>query len=101
MNAVKIFEEFWERVWKARNPDAIDDFVVDDFVLTTGGVDVVSKIKFKEWASAFMAKINDLQFEAIETFQNEDGSRVGSRWRIPRAEQRDSRYCNRPAGYFV
>jgi hypothetical protein len=29
-----------------------------------------------------MAKINDLQFEVIETFQNEDGSRVASRWRI-------------------
>src|SRR6266849_7621583 len=41
-----------------------------------------SKRKFKEWASAFMAMINDLQFEVIETFQNEDGSRVASRWRI-------------------
>ena len=30
-----------------------DEFVVDDFVLTTGSVDVVSKMKFKEWASAF------------------------------------------------
>lgn len=82
MNSVKIVEEFWERVWKARNPAAIDDFVVDDFVITTGGVDVVSRTKFKEWAAAFMAKINDLQFEVIETFQNDDGSRVASRWRI-------------------
>jgi uncharacterized peroxidase-related enzyme len=43
---------------------------------------VVSRTKFKELAAAFMAKINDLQFEVIETFQNEDGSRVASRWRI-------------------
>jgi len=56
--------------------------VVDDFVLTTGGVEVVSKRKFKEWASAFMAKINELQCEVMETFQNEDGSRMASRWRI-------------------
>jgi hypothetical protein len=56
MNSVKIVEEFC--------------------------VDVVSRTKFKEWAAAFMAKINDLQFEVIETFQNEDGSRVASRWRI-------------------
>jgi hypothetical protein len=82
MNSVKIVEEFWERVWKARNPAAIDDFVIEDFVITTGGVDVVSRTKFKEWASAFMAKIDGLQFEVIETFQNEDGSRVASRWRI-------------------
>ena len=27
MNSVKIVEEFWERVWKARNSAAIDDFV--------------------------------------------------------------------------
>ncbi|MBV8139326.1 MAG: ester cyclase [Deltaproteobacteria bacterium] len=82
MNSVKIVAEFWECVWKARNPAAIDDFVVDDFVITTGGVDVVSRAKFKEWAAGFMAKITDLQFEVIETFQNEDGSRVASRWRI-------------------
>lgn len=46
-------------MWKARNPAAIDDFVIDDFVLTTGGVDVVSRTKFEEWAAGFMAKIND------------------------------------------
>src|SRR5260370_42685632 len=75
-NGEKIGEEFWKRLWKACNPAAIDKFVIDDFVITTGGVDVVSRTKFKEWAAAFMAKINDLQFEVIETFQNEDGSRV-------------------------
>jgi predicted ester cyclase len=82
VNTVKIVDEFWQHVWKARNPAAIDDFVVDDFVITTGGVDIVSRTGFKEWAAAFMAKINDLQFEVIETFQNEDGRRVASRWRI-------------------
>jgi peroxiredoxin len=66
----------------SQSPAEIDAFVVDDFVITTGGLDVVSRTKFKEWAAAFMAKINDLQFEVIETFQNEDGSRVASRWRI-------------------
>ena len=35
MNSVKIVEEFWERVWKARNPAAIDDFVIEDSVITT------------------------------------------------------------------
>lgn len=82
MNSVKIVAEFLQSVWKACNPAAIDDFVIDDFVITTGGVDVVSRTKFKEWAAAYMAKINDIQFEVIETFQNEDGSRVASRGRI-------------------
>src|SRR5262249_27094210 len=73
LDAVKIVEEFWAAVWKARDPEAIDRFVVDDFVLTTGGVDVVSRAAFKEWAVRFMGKISDLEFEVVETFQNEDG----------------------------
>lgn len=66
---MKIVEDFWTAVWKARNPGMVDDFVVDDFVITTGGVDVKSKQKFKEWLSAFMEKISDLRFEVLETFQ--------------------------------
>jgi hypothetical protein len=69
MNSVKIVEEFWAAVWKARNPAAIDKFVVDGFVLATGSIDLVSKEKFKQWASLFMEKINDLRFQVLETFQ--------------------------------
>jgi hypothetical protein len=32
--------------------------VIDDLVITTGGVDVVSRTKFEEWTAGFMAKIN-------------------------------------------
>src|SRR5262245_20414678 len=81
-DSVRIVEEFWAAVWKARDPEAIARFVVDDFVLTTGGVDVVSKAKFKEWVGQFLERIADLEFEVVETFQNEDGSRVASRWRV-------------------
>jgi ketosteroid isomerase-like protein len=81
-NSVKIVEDFWTAVWKARNPAAVDDFVVDDFIITTGGLDIKSKQKFQEWLSAFIEKISALQFEVLETFQNADGSRVASRWRI-------------------
>jgi hypothetical protein len=46
-----------------------------DFVLlavvTTGGIDIVSKESLKEWASAFIEKNNDLRFEVLETFQKE------------------------------
>jgi hypothetical protein len=42
-SSIEIVEEFWAAVWKARNPATIDRFVVDDVVLTTGDVDVVSK----------------------------------------------------------
>jgi hypothetical protein len=82
LNYVKIVEEFWAAVWKARDPGAVDRFVVDDFVITTGGIDIVSKEKFKQWVGQFLGKITDFEFEVVETFQNEDGSRVASRWRV-------------------
>jgi limonene-1,2-epoxide hydrolase len=82
INSVRIVEAFWTAVWKARNPEAIDNFVVDDFVLTTGGIDIVTRDKFKIWMRQFLEKINDFEFEISETFQNADGSRVASRWRV-------------------
>jgi hypothetical protein len=81
MDAVGIVEGFWAAVW---NPpydlDAIDRFVVEDFVITTGGAEIVSRAAFKEWVAEFRAKILDMRLEPVETFQNRDGSRVTSRW---------------------
>ena len=48
LNSVKIVEDFWAAVWQApQDVDAIDRFVVDDFIITTGGVDIVSKDRLK------------------------------------------------------
>ena len=82
LDAVSIVEDFWKSVWQARNPEAVDRFVVDDFVITTDSVDIVSKAKFKAWVQGFLTRIDNFEFEVIETFQNEDGSRVASRWRV-------------------
>ena len=56
MNSVKIVEDFWEAVWKSRNPDAISDFVADDVILTSAGVDVTGKESFIAWALAVSQK---------------------------------------------
>jgi SnoaL-like domain len=82
MNSVRIVEDFWTAVWKSRNPDAIADFVVEDVVITTGGIAIEGRDKFIAWAWDFLSKINELDFEVLETFQNEDGSRVASLWRV-------------------
>ena len=82
LDAVKIVESFWEDVWAARHPDAIDRYVVDDFAITSGGVDIHTRDSFKQWVREFQSKILDLTFETIESFQNADGSRVASRWRV-------------------
>ena len=53
LDAVKIVESFSEYVWAARNPDAIDRYVVDDFVITSGGMDIRTKDSFKQRVREF------------------------------------------------
>jgi len=82
-DSVALVEAFWREVWQApQNPDAIDRLVAEDFVITSGGHEIHGREAFKKWVVEFQTKIVDLDFEAIETFQNEDGSRVASRWRV-------------------
>jgi hypothetical protein len=82
MDSVRIVEEFWSAVWKAQNPEAAANFIVDDFVITTGGVEIRGKENFVAWVRDFLQKINDFKFEVMESFQNESGTRVASLWRV-------------------
>jgi hypothetical protein len=50
-SSTEVVEVFWSEVWKARNPDKVDDFVVEDFVITSGGERVEGRENFKAWAS--------------------------------------------------
>jgi hypothetical protein len=81
-NAVEIVESFWRDVWQAKNPEAVDRYVAEDFVITSGGVEIRSRAEFKKWVAVFLSKINDFQFHIIESFQNAEGNRVASRWRV-------------------
>lgn len=80
--SVDIVNRFWREVWQSRNPDAIDELVAEDFVITSGGVDIHSRSEFKKWVATFLSKINDFEFHIVETFQNDSGDRVASRWRV-------------------
>jgi hypothetical protein len=81
-NSVELVESFWRDVWSSRNPEAVDDYVVEDFVITNAGRRIEGRDDFKAWVAAFLGQIDDLVFEVVETFQNHDGSRVCSRWRV-------------------
>jgi SnoaL-like domain len=82
-DSVAIVERFWAEVWqRPQNPHAIDTLVTEDFVITSGGHDIVSRQAFKAWVIEFQSKVLDMDFEIIESFQNHDGSRVASRWRL-------------------
>ena len=54
-NAVAAVENFWRNVWQPpQNPDAIDRLVAEDFVLTSGGIDFISRA-----TGAQLAEIRD------------------------------------------
>jgi len=73
---------FLRDVWQRRNPEAVDDYDTEDFVITTGGKDIVSRPAFKRWVADFQSKITDLNFEIVETIANADGSRVVTSMRV-------------------
>ncbi|WP_319455053.1 MULTISPECIES: ester cyclase [unclassified Mycobacterium] len=79
-DSVAIVHSFWDEVWNAHDASAVDRFVVDDFVIVSGGVTIEGRDNFKRWIEGFLANVDDLHLEAVESFQNADGSRVASRW---------------------
>lgn len=79
---IDVVHAFWERVWQGLDYDAIDELVAEDFVLVTAGRRLESRAAFKEWAKGFGAGFDDLTFEVVESFENHDGSRVCSLWRL-------------------
>ena len=80
MTATDTVTAFWDEVWNAHDPEAVDRFVVDDVLVVSGGKEISGKENLKNWIAEFLDKINDLHVDALETFQSEDGSRVTSRW---------------------
>jgi ketosteroid isomerase-like protein len=79
-DSVAIVHNFWAQVWNAHDASGADRFVVDDFVIVSGGETISGRENFKQWIEAFLEKVHDLHLEVIETFQNSDGSRVASRF---------------------
>ncbi len=45
-NSVEIVNNFWREVWQSKNPEAVDRLVAEEFVITTGGVEVRSRGAF-------------------------------------------------------
>ncbi len=82
-----IANAFWRDVWQARNPAAVDNYVVEDFVITTGGKDIKSRESFKAWIADFQSRVKDLSLEVLETFPSADGTRTVSRLRLTGGNQ--------------
>jgi|GraSoi2013_115cm_1033766.scaffolds.fasta_scaffold236485_1 hypothetical protein len=82
MNSVKLVEDFCARVLTARNPNAVDWFVADGFSIRTNGSGVISLADAKRVVFPVLSRLDDFKFTLAEVFQNEDGSRVISHWRV-------------------
>src|SRR4029079_12811527 len=80
MRSTEIVTAFWDEVWNAHEPDAVDRFVADDVVIEAGGQEIAGKDNIRKWVKEFLYHVNDLHVDTIETFQNDDGTRVTSRW---------------------
>jgi steroid delta-isomerase-like uncharacterized protein len=80
MKSIEKVLKYWDEVWNAHDPDAVDRFVADDVVIVSGGNEISGREDLKNWVRLILDKVNDLHVDAIETFQNDDGSRVTSRW---------------------
>ncbi|MFC7397537.1 ester cyclase [Chelatococcus sp. GCM10030263] len=81
--AIDIVHRFWTEVWRSpQNPDAINALVHEDFVITSGGHEIRSREAFKQWVISFQTKVEDIEFEVLDIFQSEDGTRVATRWRL-------------------
>ena len=80
MRPTEIVIAFWDDVWNAHQPDAVDGLVADDIVVEAGGQEISGKANVKDWVRGFLDRVNDLHVDNIETFQNDDGTRVTSRW---------------------
>ena len=80
MKSAETVLRLWDEVWNAHDLDAVDKFVADDVVIVSGRRERTGKENLKNWIKEFFDKVNDLEVDAVETFQNEDGTRVTSRW---------------------
>ncbi len=80
MRSTEIVNAFWDDVWNAQEPDAVDRFVADDVIIEAGGREIAGRNDVKNWVTQFLDQVNDLHVDIIETFATEDGTRVTSRW---------------------
>jgi steroid delta-isomerase-like uncharacterized protein len=80
MRSTEVVNAFWDDVWNAHAPDALDGLVTDDIVVEAGGRTLSGKDDVKDWVRQFVEHVDDLHVDTIEAFASDDGTRVTSRW---------------------
>lgn len=74
---------FWNNVWShPYHIDLIDELMVEDFMITSAGIEIKGREQFKQWVSGFLKTISGSNLENLDIFESKDGSQVVSRWRF-------------------
>lgn len=74
---------FWNNVWSyPYNLDLIDELMVEDFMITSAGMEIKGREQFKQWVAGFLKTIHESNLETLDIFESKDGTRVVSRWRL-------------------
>jgi predicted ester cyclase len=83
LSPVDKVRHFWNNVWShPYNLDLIDELMVEDFMITSGGVEIKGRDQFKQWVAGFLKTITQANLETLDIFESKDGTRVVSRWRF-------------------
>ncbi|MGV0838471.1 ester cyclase [Mycolicibacterium thermoresistibile] len=80
MRPTEIVRAFWDEVWNAHDPDAVERLMADDAVIEAGGQKFAGIESIKDWVKQFLDQVHNLHVEVIQNFPNEDGTQVTSRW---------------------
>ncbi len=79
--AEKLAHDFLTRVWGPEHDiDAIDELMVPDYVIHSGGRTVRGREAFKAWVVEFHRQMPEAIDEVLDVFANPSGDRVVARW---------------------
>ena len=81
MQSEKLARDFLTRVWgRTHDPDAIDELMTEDYILTSAGKTIQGRAAFKQWIEEFHLLLPGAYDEILDVFANPSGDRVTARW---------------------
>ncbi|MEG3659581.1 SnoaL-like polyketide cyclase [Arenibacter palladensis] len=77
----ELVTQFFESVWHSPHDlDAIDNFMTEDYRITTAGSLISGRENFKNWVKGFQQLLLDAKTESIDLIFDPSQSKVVSRW---------------------
>lgn len=73
--------DFFAKVWGGGHDlHVIDEMMAEDYIITSGGVEIRGRENFKAWVKNFHQVLHNATTISEEVFANTDGNKVVSRW---------------------